>query len=157
MSVWVHRWILASLDIIVTASVPHNRIGIAFCTNSENSWWLTISNFWHFWNFGIFEKIYHVFNGKCSSSIPFLIPKDLTIRFSSISMMLAARIFAKVGMQSYSITVFVSGDKYSEIGLCVIWRGLWIWKGISRKSIWNHSESDSSTDQNSYQSKNSPG
>ena len=51
------------------------------------------------------------------SSIPFLIPNDLITRFSSMSMMLAARIFAKVGMQSYSITVFVSGDKYSEIGL----------------------------------------
>ena len=132
MSVWVHWWILASLDIKVAAFVTYNRVRIAFCTNSENlliSWTISILNHRIFFRkFRIFDQIYHVNKKKNSSSIPFLIPKDSTIRFLSISIMLAARIFAKVGMQSYSITVFVSGDKYSEIGLCVIWRGLWIWK-----------------------------
>ena len=57
-----------------------------------------------------------------SSSIPFLIAKDLITRLSSISTIVATRIFAKVGIQSYSITVFVSGDKYSETGLSVVCR-----------------------------------
>ena len=44
-----------------------------------------------------------------------------------MSTMLAARIFAYVGMQSYSMTVFISGERYSEIGLELIWRD-WSWK-----------------------------
>ena len=56
------------------------------------------------------------------SSIPFLIAKDLITRLSSISTIVATRIFAKVGMQSYSITVFISGDKYSETGLSTVCR-----------------------------------
>ena len=57
-----------------------------------------------------------------SSSIPFLIAKDLITRLSFMSTIVATRIFAKVGMQSYSIRVFVSGDKYSETGLSVVCR-----------------------------------
>ena len=67
MSVWVNWWVFASLDVIVTAFVTHNRIRIAFCTNLENSWWYhdkTISNFWNFWNFGFFWENLPCFQRK---------------------------------------------------------------------------------------------
>jgi len=59
-----------------------------------------------------------------SSLIPFLIPKDSTILFLSISVMLASKILAKLGMQSYSISVFVPGVKYSETGLTLVCRDI---------------------------------
>ena len=51
-------------------------------------------------------------------------PKDSTIRFLSISVMLATRIFAKLGMQSYSISVVVPGVRYSETGLTLVGRDI---------------------------------
>ena len=77
----------------------------------------------------LFMKVNNLFQGSTAwcrvreidlRFIPFLIPNDFITRLSSMSTMLAARIFAYVGMQSYSMTVFISGERYSEIGLELI-------------------------------------
>ena len=105
---------------------PRNRNCLR--TNSNNTLWL-ITHKSYKWV--IYKNKFTLF----SSSIPFLIAKDLITRLSSMSTIVATRIFAKVGMQSYSITVFVSGDKYSETGPSLVCRER-IWRRFTIDDSW---------------------